>query len=203
MKSVIITLFLVFFMTAGAADLQAGRRIYRADDEHRHTVTVGYDDDLWDEDTSFDLDDGSIIITHEYYKGDRDVVEITDDYRLIINDEEIPLDADQQKLVKDFHVQAMEVVDLGKKIGWEGAKIGIEGAKLGLKAVGSLFKLLLPGYDTDDYEDEMEREAELLEMKADVLEDVAEDIEWMVEDLFDLADEMRYEIPAVDSLGWF
>jgi hypothetical protein len=195
-------------LAAPAGDLQAQTRtrtIKHIDHGFRPSVHVSHDDngDFWDEDTSFDLDDGTIIISHEYYKGDFDVVEITDDYKLIINDEEVELTPDQRELVKEFHVKSMEVVDMAKQLGWKGAKIGVEGAKLGVKAVACLFKLMLSEYDTDDYEAEMEREADAIEEQAELLEEEAEEIEWMVDDLRELAYDMRDKIPAVDNLGWF
>jgi len=157
-----------------------------------------YDDNTW-----FDLEDGSVIITHKERGEPRSTVEITDAYELYIDDERINLDPDQQALVKEFHVQSVEIVDFAKVIGLEGAKIGVEGAKLGAKAVGSLFKLLLPGYDTDDYENEIEHEAEKIEAKAEILEDKAEVIEEMVDELDDLARDMRSEIPELRKLRWF
>ena len=173
---------------------------------HRHDLNISvrgnhvfeYDDNTW-----FDLDDGSVIITHKERGEPRSTVEITDSYELYVDDEKIPLTPEQQDLVRDFHVQSLEIVDYAKVIGIEGAKVGLEGAKLGAKAVGCLFKLLLPGYDTDDYENEIEGEAEEIEAKAEVLEEKAEVIEEMADELEDLARDMRRDIPEVRELRWF
>ena len=156
-----------------------------------------------DDNTWFDLEDGSVIITHKERGEPRSIVEITDSYELYIDDERINLNPEQQALVKDFHVQSMEIVEFAKVIGLEGAKIGIDGAKLGAKAVGCLFKLLLPGYDTDDYENEIEHEAEKIEVKAEILEEKAEVIEEMANELDDLSRDMRSEIPELHQLSWF
>ena len=208
MKTLLSGIMAALLLTASAGDLQAQTRIKRVehiDHRFRPAVYVSHEDhgDFWDEDTSFDIDDGTIIITHEYFRGEIDVVEITDDYQLIINDEAVELTPDQKEMVKEFHVRSMEVVDMAKQLGWKGAKIGVEGAKLGLRAVACLFKLMLPDYDTDDYEEEIEREAESIEDQAELLEEDAEEIESMIDDLRELAYDMRDKIPAVDDLGWF
>ncbi len=197
MKTLVIVLIAGLIAFGSAADSFAGRHYGR-------TITVHSDD--WyqlDDDTSFDLDDGTIIITHRGRDRDRCTVEFTEDYELYIDGEEIDLDPQQQALVREFYDQSMDIVDYAKEIGWEGAKVGVEGAKLGLKAIGCLFKLLSPNYDTDDFEDEIEREAERLEIRAELLEDKAEIIEEMVEDLEDIADDLRDDIPELDGLRWF
>jgi hypothetical protein len=157
-----------------------------------------YDDNTW-----FDFDDGSVIITHKERGEPRSEVEITDSYELYIDDERIPLTPEQQDLVREFHTQSLEIVDYAKVIGIEGAKIGLEGAKLGAKAVGCLFKLILPGYDTDDYEAEIEGDAEEIEAKAEILKEKAEVIEEMADELDDLARDMRRDIPEIRELRWF
>jgi len=157
----------------------------------------------WDDETWFDIDDGSVLITHKERGEPRSTVEITETYELYVDDERVTLDADQQALVKDFHVQSMEILDLAKVLGWEGAKIGVEGARLGAKAVGCLFKLILPGYDTDDFENEIEQEADKIEAKAEKLEEKAEAIEDLADELDDLARDMRSDIPELRQLRWF
>lgn len=173
---------------------------------HRHEMNVSmrgnhvfeFDDNTW-----FDLDDGSVVITHKERGEPRSTVEITDSYELYIDDERISLDSEQQALVREFYGQSVEIVDYAKVLGLEGAKIGIDGAKLGARAVGCLFKLLSSDYDTDDYENEMEHEAKKIEFKAKILEDKAEAIEDMSDELDDLARDMRREIPELRELRWF
>jgi len=172
------------------------------DYHHSRTVVITEDGpDFW-ENTSFDLDRGTVVITHREDRG-KDVVEITKDHRLIINDDEIKLDDRQQALVGEFHEGCMEIYKSAKKIGWEGAKIGLDGAKLGIQAVGCVFKLLSPEYDSDDLERELEHEADKIEAKAEILELQAEQIEAIAEELEDIADDMRRDIPEIDDLGWF
>ncbi len=153
------------------------------------------------EDMSFDLEDGSIIMTRS---GRRvETVEVTENYELYVNGDRVKLDTDQQKLVQEFYYQGMEIVEYAKELGWEGARIGVSGAKLGLKAVGNVFRLLFTGYDTDDFEREMERAAAKIEARAERLEEKAEKVEDMVEDLEDTAWEMDRKIPELRELDWF
>jgi hypothetical protein len=170
-------------------------------DDHAVIIHKDHQSDWW-ENTSFDLDDDVLIITHEQRRR-KEVVEITPDYELFIDGEEIELDAKQKALVGDFYEGCLDIYDQAKKIGWEGAKVGVEGAKLGIKAIGCVFKLLSPNYDEDDLERELEREADKIEAKAAILEEKAEIIEDMADELEDLAYDMRREIPALRRLRWF
>ena len=130
-------------------------------------------------------------------------MEITEEYELFVNDRQVKLDADQQKLVEEFHVLAIDIVDHGKNLGWEGAKIGVSGAKLGMKAIGRVFKMLFTSYDEDDFERDMERDAEALEARAEKLESKAEIIEKMADDLEYVTEEMFDSIPELSELEWF
>lgn len=197
MKTALILLIAGLITIGSAGNTQAGHK-YRGNIDI-HQQGLGH----WDDDISFDLDDGSIIIIEERRHRDRSTVEFTDDYELYINDERIDLDRRQKALVKEFHQQGMEIVDYAKDIGWEGAKIGVEGAKLGMRAIACLFKLLSSDYDSDDMEYEMERAAEKIEAKAEILEEKAEFIEELVEELEDIADDLRDNIPELDRLRWF
>ena len=134
------------------------------------------------------LEDGTLVITHEDRR-DYSTVEITEEYELYIDDRHIKTDKDQQKLLGEYYELVVGFEDAIIDIGKEGARIGISGAALGLKAVGGVFKLLSPHYDSDDLERDIEREAEKIEVKAEKLERQAEQIEDMVDEL--------------DDLGWF
>lgn len=196
MKYLKITLLVSLVVCMAAVPILA-----RGHDYSRTVVITDDDSDHW-ESTSFDLDRGSVIITHKEDRH-RDVVEVTEDSVLIVNGDEVKLDERQKQLVGEFHEDCMNIYESAKKVGWEGAKIGVEGAKLGVRAVGCVFKLLSPDYDSDDMEEELEREAARIEAKADVLEMKAGHIEEMAEELEDLAIDMRRAIPELDALGWF
>ena len=192
-------LIIVALVTLGLANNSFAGRYHRSHITTVHHSNLGH----WDENTSFDLDDGSIIIIHESRNRGESIVEFTEDYELIIGGEKIHLNAAQQILVEQFYDQSMDILGYAIAIGWEGAEIGLDGAKLGIRAISCVFKLLSPYYDTDDLEREIEREAEKLEDKSERLEDKAEFIEDMVADLEDIAEDLQHEIPELDELGWF
>jgi len=186
----------------GLAISLAAAPILARDHLSSRTVVITDDEnDRWER-TSFDLDKGAIIITHREDRR-RDVVEVGDDSTLVINGEEVKLNERQKALVGEFHVSCMDIYESAKKIGWEGAKIGVDGAKLGFQAIGCVFKLLSPDYDSDDMERELEREAAKIEAKADILEMKADRIEEMANELEDLTRDMRRAIPEIDALDWF
>ncbi|MDH4156137.1 MAG: hypothetical protein OEW00_02535 [candidate division Zixibacteria bacterium] len=168
-----------------------------------HTCSsLSFDDHLYHfEGVDIDFDGGSLFIIHE----GRDVttIEITADYQLLIDDELVKTDADQQKLLKEFYTLTEEITEQAKDIGLEGARIGIRGAKLGVVAVGRVLKLLSAGYDTDDLERDMERDAQKLEKEAAKLERRAAKIESLADDLEDVSDELKHEIPELRALRWF
>ncbi|SYZ73892.1 exported hypothetical protein [Candidatus Zixiibacteriota bacterium] len=154
-----------------------------------------------DADYSVELQGETIILypAHGHYQ----TIRITPEYELYVDNKEIKLKSDQQELVKKFHQSMMELLDQAKDIGWEGAKIGVQGAALGVKAVGSVFKLVLPGYDTDDLERELDRESAKIEAKAAKLEVKAKELEKEADNLKDLQAEMKDSIPELDELDWF
>ena len=153
------------------------------------------------EDVDIDFDGGSLFIVHD----GRDIttIEITADYQLLIDDELVKTDADQQKLLKEFYTLTEEITDEARDIGLEGARIGVQGAKLGIAAIGRVLKLLSAGYDTDDLERDMERDAKKLEREAAKLERRAEKIENLAENLEDVSDELKDEVPELRALRWF
>ena len=145
-----------------------------------------------------DFDKGSLLIERHGRQGIK--VEITQEYELYVDDKLIETDAEQHKLVVQTYDGSMELVDLAKEIGLEGASIGIDGAKLGLKAVGGVFKMIFTSYDQDDLEDEMERESDKLEKRADKLEKRATKIEAMVDELEIVFQDMVNRVPALEPL---
>lgn len=171
------------------------------DDDHKfHGWNIGYDRSHFLNNIDLDFDDGSIILTNDRHD---DEVEITENHDLIINGDEVELDATQRRLVGEFYDQTYQLIDQAKLVGKEGAKIGVKGAKLGVSTIFKLFHLLSPNYDTDDMEREVEAQAELLEAEAKDLESYARDIEDMADDIEDIAEQMSEDIPEIDRLGWF
>ena len=192
-----ITSFLIFLIVcslATAGDWKDKKR-------HYYSINKGCITCLDDARVSFDH--GTIVITSNKNRYNRDIVEITDDYELYVNDRYVETNRQQQELVEEYYDLMMDMVWDAKRIGWEGAKMGIEGAKVGLKAVVNVIRLIDPDYDTDDLEEELEEEAEKLEEQAELLEEEAEELEEIAEDLEDIHRKLRRRIPELRALKWF
>ncbi len=151
------------------------------------------------DDITVNIDDGDIVLYNEYTD---DEVIVNEKHELFVNGKKIPLTDPQKEQVILFHENVHKVIDEAVKIGIEGGKIGLAGAGLGLKAVAGVFKLLTPGYDEDDLERDMDREAEKLEKKAEKLEERADELEEIAEDAEDIFNEMLEDIPALAQLDW-
>jgi len=187
-----ITLFLILTLfIAGSAFAYDGRS---------YSNDIVWGDGFFSNNFEIDIDDGTVIIIS--HRHGSDVVEITEDYELYINDRHIKTNSDQKQLLGEFHSKTLVMVEEAKEIGLEGAEIGIKGAKIGMKAIGGVFKLFLSEYDAEDLEEELEWEAEQLEAEAEKLEEQAEELEDLAEDLEDLADELVLNIPELDDLDW-
>ena len=122
-----------------------------------------------------DFDNGEVFITHSGRKSGS--VRITNDYELYVNGKHVKTDSEQKRLLEEFYQSSEELHKYAAVIGAKGAEIGIEGAKIGLSAIGGLFRLILPGYDTDDLERDMERKSRRIEHKASLLEKEARALE--------------------------
>ena len=187
MKKYALFLFVVLF--AFSSVYAKKYKKYKDDDKDNYTYVIG-DNEIGElGDIDIEIEDGSVILT--------------EDYELYVNDRQVNLTPEQQELVEEFHVLVFEMVDEAKYIGWEGAKVGVSGAKLGMKAIGRLFKMIFTNYDEDDFERDMERDAELLEIKAEKLEDKARVIERKARDLEDITDVLFDEVPELRKLDWF
>lgn len=154
-----------------------------------------------DGDTRIFVRRDKVYIVNDFDREER--VVITEDADLIINGEPVKLDKDQTAMVANYYELTVEGIGWAKKIGLEGAKIGLQGAKIGLKAVAGVFKMILPSYDSDDLERDMERESEKIEAKAEKLEEKAELMEDIFDELEDLHEDLRDAIPELDRLHWF
>lgn len=121
---------------------------------------------------------------------------------LYIRGKSVDLNASQRDLVRSFYDYAYSVTEDSKAIGIEGAKIGISGAGLGLKAGLSVLKLLLPGYDSDDLERDMDAAASRIEEKADVLEEKADNLELIIDDMQDVYDSIIESLPELSEDDW-
>lgn len=201
MKRFAIFLFAFFFAFSSvfAKKYKSDRKASTSNNSYTYIVNdhriVEFDD------INIDIDDGSIIMTEEGTEENK--VEITEEYELFVNDQEVKLTPAQKEMTEDFHTMVMDIVYEGKKIGWEGAKIGIRGAKLGMKAIGRLMKMVFTSYDEDDFERDMERDADEIEAQASKLEDRAKIIERMADDLEYVTEDLFDNVPELRRLEWF
>ena len=181
-------------------------------DENNGTITVKHSHDrdkdvkihtshFSSDNTDFDIDHGTIVITHHGARRDR--VDITKDADLFINGKMIKIDDNQRSLLADYHDHLIEITDKGVQIGLEGAKIGLEGAGVGLQAAGGVFKMFFTDYSSDDLEREVEAAAAKVEKRASKLEAKANKLEKIADELEDLQDDVCKQIPEIDKLGWF
>ena len=146
-------------------------------------------------------DNGSIFLTN--HDSDYYTVEITEEYNLYIDGEQIETNAHQKELLKECYLLTYEISNDAKAIGYEGLKIGIKGLKLGIRAIAGVFRLMSPTYDADDLERDMEFEASKLEKEAEHIEKRAETLEEKANDLESIAEELYNEIPELQALDWF
>jgi hypothetical protein len=142
-----------------------------------------------------------VYIVSEWDREER--VVITRDYDLIVYGNAVPLDDRQKELVTRYYELTTEVMERTKEIAREGAQIGLQGAGIGLKAVAGVCRMILPNYDSDDLERDMERESEKIESRANILEEKGEEIDAMFDDLEILHEDMRDAIPVLQELDWF
>jgi hypothetical protein len=147
------------------------------------------------DDVDVEVEGGTLIMTCHDDNYSR--IEITEDYNLYLDGELVVISKDQKRLVEDYYDSMIEVIDDATTIGIKGAELGLAGAKIGIKAVANVWKLLLPGYDSDDFEEAIEREAEALERKAEKLEIQADLLEVKAHDAEDAFEEMIEGIPEL------
>jgi hypothetical protein len=147
------------------------------------------------------VDHGDVLI---YDKNDeKEMVEITEENRLYVRDKEVLTNEDQQALTREYRDRVIDIKRQVKKIAVDGARIGVDGAKIGLKAVAGVFKLILPDYDSEDLDRDMNRESEKIDAKAKILEARADEVDKMVDELEVLHARMKTAIPELDELEWF
>lgn len=155
-------------------------------------------------DVDVNLDNGSI----RYTNNDNDeTVEITDDFELLVNGDEVRLRSDQKRLVEDYYECFGDVVECAKQIGVESVRVGMRGAAKGITAIITALSRLGDDCDSERAERTLERklghEGDKLEAAAAKLEKRADRLERRAERLEKLHKKLRHEIGALDDLGWF
>ena len=120
-----------------------------------------------DGDILVDFKGTDLIIEHEDYD---DEIIIDADYQIYINDDKITLDSKCELLSKSCYERVDKIKKTADKIEDDGISLGVKGGALGVSAVAGVFKMLLPGYDSDDFERDIEDEAEKIEREAEKIE---------------------------------
>jgi hypothetical protein len=169
-------------------------------DHHSHYRNHLYH---WDSDIDLEIDNGDVIITCDRRRYKSDEVRITESYKLYVNGERVDVEDEHEELLKGYYRQAIDLHEEARIIGREGVKIGVEGAKIGTKAAAGALKMLFLDFDDDDFEREIEGQAEELEEMAEELEERAEALEEMAENLEDIHDDLSRKIPELRELRWF
>ena len=186
-------LFLLILLSFIVASLSAAKADKVFKKNHYHSKCL--------DNVVVEIENDVLIFTSEY---DHDLyVEITPDYELYISGEQIYLTRYQRRLVEDYYDHFMEIMDRAKEIGIEGAKIGMEGAKIGFLAAKGAMKMLVSEYDQDDFEREIEKEAEKLELRSEEIEEMADDLEEVADEFEELHYTMKSEIDELNDLDWF
>jgi hypothetical protein len=141
------------------------------------------------------INDDTIIIKHKNCRPYK--VEITSDYKLIVDGNHVSLNSDQQKLVTKFYDKTDQLIADAVDVGLEGAAIGLNGVGVAAKAVSGVVNMLFTNYTSDDLERDVEREAAKVERRAAKLEARADKIEDLANEVEDLYQEMEDTIPEL------
>jgi len=169
-------------------------------DDGERSVTVKSFSTFEADDARFHLGKDEIVISH--LNDPYEEIRITSDRRMYLDDEEIPLTPPQQDLVGEFYQISYEIRAEAKGIAKEGITLGLKGAKLGLQAVGAAMKMLFTEYDEEQFDRDMEIEAEKLEAHGEQIEKRAKHLEDMVEQWEELGRQMKSEIGPLRNMEW-
>ncbi len=185
------------------------RKKYRSHSKSKHNYQHNYERcrngcySLDDSYMSFEND--AIIIFSDYFDEE---VEITEDYRLYIDGDEIDLSGSQKKMVSKFYAEALDLREIADKMGRLGGKMGAIGGQMGTvggaiarKATSQAYLSLAYGL-SDHYDDADDDDLEELEEKLEALEDKLEDMEdELDDDLEDSEDRMEDLSDRMEELG--
>ena len=178
--------------------------IEEKENDERESTNIsfnGYFSDIEFDDFSVELDDDEVFIYPKHSK--KKYLKITEGYDLFVNDDKIEIDEEQKEFLIMFHKLVSKVYDEAIDLGLEGAKIGVKGASLGLKVFPGLLKMMFTSYDSDDFERDMEAEAEKLEKVAEELEEVAEELEYKTIKIEKYYFSLKDIIPELEKYKWF
>ncbi|MBN1894512.1 hypothetical protein JW906_08450 [bacterium] len=188
----------VVFLITGCGVLAAGDRYDRHHIEMRGFFRPQL---VYNENIEVYLRNGTVYILDGDFEQNQ--VKITRDNRLYVNDVSVATDSTGRRLTRAYYDLAAQIMKETKKIGIEGAKMGLRGAGIGAKAVVGVIRMLLPNYNSQDFERDMDEAAAKLEARAKILEEKGGLIDEKIERLKDMHPKMKKRIPALKDLEWF
>lgn len=166
----------------------------------RVSCSLGDEGMFRDKNVDLELDHGSIIFKHE--DGD-ETVEITKDYALIVNGNELHLHRDQRGLVRDYYESFQSVIEDAKEIGIAGVKLGAKGLAVGLAAACRALCGVASDADRDGHDCKLDRETAKFNASGAKIEKRAERLKHKAEALEKLHERLRRNVTELDELGWF
>ncbi len=186
--TIAILMLAVVFTSINAADLNSPSR---HSDKHFFKC---FDD----KDVDYSVKNGTVILKH--YQNSPCTVSITESGTLYIDDREIAVDKQEQKLLKKFNRRFRELMVSVDKLEEKATRLGKKGALIGLHAVSNVFASLDSREQMEELEDEIQEKVEKIEEEADELEEEAEGIEEAADEIEALHEEMVDRIPELREL---
>lgn len=165
----------------------------------------------------YDLDDMNLIDSNEdlrfsihpeyvrIYPKNRssEDVKIYQDGRIFINNQQIKLNAYEEKLSVDYFSICDSMEKEIEILVDKASDIGIEAGKIGVAAAAGVLRMLSPFYDAKDFEEDINIKSSDIEAKADELEKYADRVQELSNDLEKIHKRLKMRVDALYSLSWF
>ncbi len=153
------------------------------------------------------LDDGDVSFNGNSIfftpSDDGPIIEITDEYRLYIDGEEIEVGKEERWLLRSYYETVVVLLREAEWLGCEGAKIDINnGAALGWEALTEIVEAFFTDYSMEELE-ELEANAKRLEKKAAKLEDRGKELEELAKEFEKLHFRLKRKISKLEDTQCF
>ena len=164
------------------------------------------DIDIGDDFNSIQLDSAEYKFEKDWvyiYRIDDDnmYIKITSDKELFINGERINIGFWDKRLLHKYYKNLRKVKRMSQELAQKGSELGLKGGEMALEAILKMPLILLDG--TDEYEQEIEAEADKIEKEADKLEKRGEEIEEIADKVGKYKKKLKAKIEALDALEWY
>lgn len=184
-------IFLPLLLTAGmlACPDATDRALARGHDRSTHVSG----------ETSLDLEGDLLVIRYQHPRT-HDEVTVSAKGDLVINGRAVATGEQERQLLKKFHAEARELVEMAEAVALDAGEIAAGSTAFAAAAIRSALASLGDedaGDDVDaDLESGFEERIEQIEKVADEIGDRADRVD-------DLAEELDDRIPELAELGWF